>query len=418
MRPGRQDQRLADLNGLRHRVMRMPGQDHVDPRDHAGELAVDVETVVRQKHHHLGAIVARGIHIGLQRFRPDAERPFREHPARIGDRRVGHRLADHRDRHTALLEHRRVFERRFVPLRVEDVGGQERISHLLDEFEEAVLAEGELPVARHRIGLEHLHAVDHVLAVRLERRVRSLPRVAAIEEQHPVVTALGPDRLDQRRRAVEPPETAIRAGEIDIVEEGVGIGQRTAALDPELLEKRFADQMRRDAGKVADADIGVGWPEIDRRELRVHVGEMQQRHLTLGVEAQQVVLRELLLCQRAGGVGKQSRRAERRPRIDGELEEISSRIAHPVILQNVARNLSGGRWPPDVVLFRPDPSTGGRPASPRKVPYRARSRRPRAPSTRRRRPPGIRRACRGCSRGSGYAATPCPPASGDRSESR
>jgi hypothetical protein len=69
--------------------------------------------------------------------------------------------------------------------------------------------------------------------------------------------------------------------------------------------------MRRNTGIGANTDIGVRRPEVDRLELRMAVGEMQQRHLALGIELEQIVLRQLLLCQRACGVGGAQRRRAR-----------------------------------------------------------------------------------------------------------
>jgi hypothetical protein len=95
-------------------------------------------------------------------------------------------------------------------------------------------------VPGHGIGLEQLHALDHVHAVGLERRVGALPGVAAIKEQHLVVTAFGTDRLDQRRRAVKTAKPAIGSGEIDIIDHGVGVGIGAALLDVEIIEEFFA----------------------------------------------------------------------------------------------------------------------------------------------------------------------------------
>jgi TPP-dependent trihydroxycyclohexane-1,2-dione (THcHDO) dehydratase len=125
------------------------------------------------------------------------------------------------------------------------------------KLEEAVFAKGEFPVAGHGIGLEQLHALDHVHAVGLERRVGALPGIAAVKEQHLVVTAFGADRLDQRRRAVEAAEPAIGPGEIDIIDHRVGVGIGAALLDSEVIEEFFCHQMRRNTRKVADTDIGV-----------------------------------------------------------------------------------------------------------------------------------------------------------------
>jgi hypothetical protein len=58
----------------------------------------------------------------------------------------------------------------------------------------------------------------------LSERVGALPGVAAVKEQNLVVTAIGTDRLDQRRRAVETAKLAIGSRQIDIVDHRVRIG--------------------------------------------------------------------------------------------------------------------------------------------------------------------------------------------------
>ena len=55
------------------------------PLHAAGELAVDVEAIVRQQHDDRGAIGARLIDLLLHILFANAEFPLREHPARIGD---------------------------------------------------------------------------------------------------------------------------------------------------------------------------------------------------------------------------------------------------------------------------------------------------------------------------------------------
>ena len=79
---------------------------------------------------------------------------------------------------------------------------------LLDDFLHALGAERELPMPDHGVGLEQRHAVDHVLALALQRRVAVLPGVAAVEE-HDAVAALGADRLEDGGDAVEPADPAV-----------------------------------------------------------------------------------------------------------------------------------------------------------------------------------------------------------------
>ena len=55
MRARRDEQGSPDLHGRRQRIVRVGREDDVDALAPAGKLAVDVEAVVRQQHHHLGA---------------------------------------------------------------------------------------------------------------------------------------------------------------------------------------------------------------------------------------------------------------------------------------------------------------------------------------------------------------------------
>src|SRR5947209_3677951 len=50
---------------------------------------------------------------------------------------------------------------------------------------------------------------------------------------------------------------------------------RTVGPDSEPLQERAADQMRRPRCHLADADIDAGLADIDRIELRMGIGEVQ-----------------------------------------------------------------------------------------------------------------------------------------------
>ena len=80
---------------------------------------------------------------------------------------------------------------------------------------------------------------------------------------------------------------------------GVRVRERRAARDAEVLEERFADEMRRPPARVADADIHVGLAEVHRQELRVAIGEVQQRDLAAR-EPQVVQALGRLRCRLSG----------------------------------------------------------------------------------------------------------------------
>src|SRR5215471_14573703 len=74
------------------------------------------------------------------------------------------------------------------------------------------------------------------------------------------------------REAAEPAEALRGFLEIDA---GEGIGVGAVRRDAEAIEKGLADQMRRPALHVADADVDARLAEIDRAELRMRIGDVQ-----------------------------------------------------------------------------------------------------------------------------------------------
>ena len=77
---------------------------------------------------------------------------------------------------------------------------------------------------------------------------------------------------------------------------------RRARLEAEVREQVLADQMRRLAQRGADAEVDARLAEVDRVELRVAVGEVQQADVA---EARQVVQRAALARQRVAPVERE-----------------------------------------------------------------------------------------------------------------
>ena len=63
------------------------------------------------------------------------------------------------------------------------------------------------------------------------------------------------------------------------VEIGKRMGVTAAGRRANVLQQMPADEMRRAARRAGDADIHVRLAKIDRQQLRVTVGEMQQAHV-------------------------------------------------------------------------------------------------------------------------------------------
>ena len=161
----------------------------------------------------------------------------------------------------------------------------------------------------HGVGLEHVHDAHHVGALGLQRRVAALPGVAAIEQQH-FARTFGADRLDQSCHAIETADAAIGLGQRFEIGRGQRVGVGAPAPDLEISQQLFAHEMRRQALVRTDTDVGRGLAEIERHELGVQVGEVQDGELADRLEAQQVVLgRRLALGQCRVGRGERCRRA-------------------------------------------------------------------------------------------------------------
>ena len=161
----------------------------------------------------------------------------------------------------------------------------------------------------HGIELERAHDVDHVLRIGLQRRPASLPGVAAVEQQHLVLAALGADRADQRRQAVDAahPSVILRERHEIVGGQREGVGRSGGKL--EMLAKLLIREMRRQSAHLADAEIDRWFAKVQRHELRVQIGHVKNGHRAERLEAEDVGLRQPLLrshaSERAGAAAGQ-----------------------------------------------------------------------------------------------------------------
>jgi hypothetical protein len=273
----------ADLEGHRKRVMGVAAQKHVDAFNATRQLAVDVEAVVAQEDDEVGPARARLANPLLQDLLLNAEAPSRNQVPRIGDRRVGEGLADDGDLEAAALEALRGLENRLVPLGVAHIAGQEGKVERLDQFLDTLGAVGELPMGGHGLDTQRVHGFHHVRAAALERGIRPLPGVAAIEDQR--------------------------------------------FVGAEARQEIGAGHVRRQPCRLADADVDGRLAEVDRHQLGVEIRQVKQRHLTQGLESQ-----KLILCDRlARRCPNQSRRAAHQDGGRGHgLKEVTAVKHHPV----------------------------------------------------------------------------------------
>ena len=74
----------------------------------------------------------------------------------------------------------------------------------------------------------------------------------------------------------EAADLAVGLGGLFEIQVGVGVGLDAVGLEAEVLQQVVADQVRHLAELVAEAEIDVGLAEVDRQQLGVAVGDVQQ----------------------------------------------------------------------------------------------------------------------------------------------
>ena len=255
----------------------------------------------------MGALGARLIDLLLQPLFLDAELPVGHHVARVGDGRVGKGLTDYRHRHTTQFAHGPGLEHRVAKIVGLDVLRKKfnLAEFFFDDLLDAVLAVGEFPMAGHEIHAKQFLRRDHVTALRPQGRGRTLPGVATIEQQRR--RPGGAQLLYKGGEMGESTDLAVDVGGLGKIEIGEGIGLARTGLETESLEQGIANEVGRAVDTIADPEVNIGFAKICRHQLRVAVGEMQQRDIT---KARQIVKAAPLL--RPGGKRQARGRGQRK----------------------------------------------------------------------------------------------------------
>ena len=176
------------------------------------------------------------------------KRPVGDEIARVRDRRVRIGLADDRDRHAVDRTDRVRRKHRVAEVGRPDVLGEKfdlARKVLRHDLLHALGAEREFPVAGHHVDAQELAGVDHVLALRPQRGRRSLPRVAAVEQQR--VRPRRFQSLDERGEMREAADLAVGPRRGDEIEIREGVRVDRSGLDAEVPR---AALRRRDAADV------------------------------------------------------------------------------------------------------------------------------------------------------------------------
>ena len=251
----------------------MAAEDGIDAAHAPCELEIDVHAVVRQQHHRSCAFGADLVDQLLQASFLDAEGPLGKVMPRMRDRRVGEGLPDDRD---VIAQHIRREDRILEVDRAHVLREELDRRQLLDRLQHAPRAVGEFPVRRHVIDAEEALRADHVGALSPQRGGGALPAVAAIEEQR--VRSRGAQALDQRSDMRVPPQAAVATGGGCKIQRGESVRLGCAGRDAVVAEEGFPHQVRR----MPVADVDVRLAEMDRQELRMHIGDVHERDIAEG----------------------------------------------------------------------------------------------------------------------------------------
>ena len=136
----------------------------------------------------------------------------------------------------------------------------------------------------HYVDTEFQCGIDHVLASCPQRRGRTLPGIATIEQQ--CARAIRLQLFHQCSQVGEAADLAEFArGVVEIeVRECVSFG--ASRPDPEVLQQFFSYEVRGLARRTGHAEIHVWLAKVDRLQLRVTVGHVQKVYVA---ESRQIV---------------------------------------------------------------------------------------------------------------------------------
>ena len=151
-----------------------------------------------------------------------------------------------------------------------------------DVAEYLVLTVGELPVPHHDIQAENIRGLHHVDTARPQCRAGPLPQVAAIDgEGFILATGLLTQIIQQRLHMRKTTGAAILHCGIIKIEKGIGIGLRCIRTHPHRGQQLLAHQVRWPTKGIAHTQVDVRFAEVDRLQLPVHIGDMQESGGTL-----------------------------------------------------------------------------------------------------------------------------------------
>ena len=101
-----------------------------------------------------------------------------------------------------------------------------------------------------------------------------MPGITTIKQQG--TGTVGADFFDQRRQVSEAAHLAVDTGQLLEVQICKSVGVEGVGLEVEMIQEVITDQMRNLAPHAANAEIDIGFTEIDRVQLGMAVGNVQK----------------------------------------------------------------------------------------------------------------------------------------------
>ena len=218
--------------GHGHAVVGVTTHDGVDATHSTGHLQIHVHAVVADHDHHLGTFAAGFVDHLLHVLVLDAELPVGHHVTGVGNRGVREGLANDGAGHTVDLADDIGLEHRITKVAGLDVLRYKvdlACKVFLDDFFDALHAQGEFPVASHHVYAEQLTGVDHVLAVGPQAGARALPSVTTVKQQS--AGAAGFHAFDQCGQVRKTTNLAVAFGGLFEIQESQGMGLCRARTD-------------------------------------------------------------------------------------------------------------------------------------------------------------------------------------------
>ena len=210
---------IGDYDRLRNGIMSVAAQDDVDSGYAAGELQVDVHSVMRQHQHGVNSfIVAQAVDKLLQLLVADAERPVGYEALGVGNRHIRKRLANDR-RSDAPPISLIVTGLKARPEAASNAGASlKAASSVRNTFcarnsplncarlrRSDLLAIGELQWPVITSTPKQVGRFDHVRALHGVGEAAALPQVAAVEHHVRLGARIGAQAIDQVLRWANPP---------------------------------------------------------------------------------------------------------------------------------------------------------------------------------------------------------------------